>query len=100
MAKDEEEMDEMRAEAREALKERTEGRKERILDFMNIDAVHEEELKACNVVDIKEGVTSENVAKLLGVSSKTSRKYLNELESENRIKQHGKTGRNVYYTLI
>ncbi|MDP6249597.1 MAG: FaeA/PapI family transcriptional regulator [Candidatus Pacebacteria bacterium] len=67
---------------------------------MNIDAVHEEELKACNVVDIKEGVTSDNVAKLLGVSNITARRYLNELESENKIKQHGERGRNVFYTLV
>ncbi len=82
------------------LRERTEQRKERILNFMNIDAVHEEELKACNVVDIKEGVTSDNVAKLLGVSNITARRYLNELESENKIKQHGERGRNVFYTLV
>ena len=94
-----EEMKEIRAEAREALTERTEGRKEKILYLMNNEAVHQEELKACNVADLKKGITSENVAKFLDVSKKTARKYLNELEDENKIKQIGKTGREVYYVL-
>ena len=94
-----EEMEELREEAREALTERTEKRKEKILYLMNSEAVHGEELKACNVTDIKQGITSANVEKLLGVSGGTARKYLNELEAENKIKQIGKTGPDVYYTL-
>lgn len=93
------ELDEMREGSREALAERTERRKERILNLMNSEAVHEEELKACNVADIKKGITCANVEKLLDVSSGTARKYLNELESENKIKQVGKSGRDVYYVL-
>ena len=50
--------------------------------------------------DIKKGITCENVEKLLDVSGATARKYLDELEDENKIKQIGKTGRNVYYTLF
>ena len=95
-----EEMLEMQAEAREALTERTEKRKGKILNLMNIEAVHDGELKACGVTDIKKGITSENVEKLLDVSGATARKYLNELEEENKIKQIGKTGRGVYYTLF
>lgn len=95
-----EEMSEMRAEAREALTERTENRKEKILNLMNSEAVHEKELKACNVADIKKGITCDNVEKLLDVSNATARKYLNELETENKIKQIGDSGRDVYYTLI
>ena len=95
-----EEMSEMRVEAREALTERTESRKQKILNLMDSEAVHQEELKACNVEDIKKGITSENVEKLLDVSNATARKYLNELESENKIKQIGDSGRDVYYTLI
>ena len=93
------ELDDMRAEASEALAERTEKRKEKILDFIKSEAVHEEELKACNVADLKKGITSENVEKLLDVSNGTARKYLNELEDKNKIKQIGKTGRDVYYVL-
>ena len=84
---------------RKALNERTEKRKEKILYLMNSEAVHQEELKACNVADLKKGITSENVEKLLDVSNQTARKYLNELEDENKIKQIGKTGRDVYYVL-
>lgn len=94
-----EEMNEMREEAREALSERTEKRKEKILNLMTGEARHQEELKACNVADIKKGITSANVEKLLDVSNQTARKYLNELESENKIKQVGERGPDVYYTL-
>lgn len=97
--KRDEELDEMREEAREALRERTEKRKEKILYLMNSEVVHDEELKACGVTDVRKGITSENVMKLLDVSGGTARKYLNELEDENKIKQIGKTGRGVYYTL-
>ena len=66
---------------------------------MDSEAVHEKELQACNVADIKKGITSENIEKLLDVSGGTARKYLNELESENKIKQIGNSGRGVYYVL-
>jgi len=95
-----EELKQMRTEAHEALSERTEERKEKILNLMNTEAIHQEELEACSVVDIKKGITSENVEKLLDVSGATARKYLNELEKENKIKQIGDSGRDVYYTLI
>ena len=94
-----EELGKMRVEARAALRERTEGRKEKILYLMDNEAVHDEELKACGVVDIKKGITSLNVKRLLDVSGGTARKYLNELEAENKIKQIGRAGRDVYYTL-
>lgn len=94
-----EELKEMRVEAREALSKRTQMRKGKILNLMNSEAVHQKELEACNVDDIKKGITSANVVKLLDVSGATARKYLNELERENKITQIGKTGRDVYYTL-
>ena len=95
-----EEMSEIRQEAREALSERTESRKQKILILMDSEAVHQEELKACGVSDIKKGITSENVEKLLDVSNTTAGRYLNALESENKIKQVGKSGKGVYYTLL
>ena len=94
-----EELKEIQAEAREALTERTEIRKGKILHLMNREAVHQKELEACNVADIRKGITSANVEKLLDVSRGTARKYVNELERENKITQIGKTGRDVYYTL-
>ena len=97
--KQKEELKKLRESSRVALTERTEKRKEKILSLMDSEAVHDEELKACGVVDIKMGITSENVKRLLDVSGKTARKYLNELESEDKIKQIGERGRGVYYTL-
>ena len=97
--RDPEELREIRSKSRKALAKRTEDRKEKILSLMTIGATHGEELKACGVEDIKKGITSQNVKRFLGVSVITARKYLNELEKEDKIKQIGKTGRNVYYTL-
>lgn len=87
-------------EAMEALTERTEKRKEKILYILENEDMHQEELKACGVDDIAKGITTANVEKLLDVSGATARKYLNELEAENKIKQIGTTGRDVYYTLF
>ena len=94
-----EEMSEMREESREALSERTEKRKQKILNLMKGEAIHQEELQRCNVDDINKGITCDNVEKLLDVSNATARKYLNELEVENKIKQIGERGRDVYYIL-
>jgi Fic family protein len=94
-----EEMKELRAEAQKAVDRRTEDRKQRILDFLKNDAKHEEELKACNIANLEDGITRENVEKLLSVSDQTARKYLNELEDENKIKQIGERGRGVHYVL-
>lgn len=96
----EEELSKIRKEAMEALTERTEKRKEKILYILENEGVHQEELKACGVNDIRKGITTANVEKLLDVSGATARKYLNELEAENKIKQIGTTGRDVYYTLF
>jgi len=95
-----EELGDMREEAREALTERTEKRKKKILDFMKNQAVHQKELMACEVISPeKKSVTSTDIEKLLEVTVETARKYLNELESEGKIKQIGEAGRGVYYTL-
>jgi len=51
------------------------------------------------VVDRSPGITSDEVEKLLDVSDQTARKYLNELEDENKIEQVGDRGRGVYYIL-
>ncbi len=52
------EMGSMRVGAKEALKERTDERKQKILDFMANEAQHQKDLGNCSVVDIKKGVTS------------------------------------------
>ncbi len=43
-------------------------------------------------------IKNNDVEKLLGVSDATAERYLNELEKEKKIVQHGKIGRNVFYT--
>jgi predicted HTH transcriptional regulator len=94
-----EEMEEIREEAMGALAERTEHRKEKILEFMKNEAIHQKELEACNPGKAGVGVVRADIEKLLEVSDTTARKYLNELEAENKIKQMGENGRDVYYTL-
>ena len=46
------------------------------------------------------GKTQNNdVEKLVGVSNATAERYLDELEKEGKLTQHGTTGQNVFYTL-
>lgn len=47
----------------------------------------------------QERVTNDDVQKLLGVSDATAERYLDSLEKQNLLTQHGKTGVAVYYTL-
>lgn len=42
-------------------------------------------------------VSNKDVTNRLGVSETTAERYLDELEKEGKIKQIGKTGRNVFY---
>ena len=44
-------------------------------------------------------VTNNNVEKLVKVSHATAERYLDELEKEEKLIQHGKIGQNVFYTL-
>ncbi|HJN62906.1 MAG: DUF977 family protein [Candidatus Pacebacteria bacterium] len=44
-------------------------------------------------------IKNSDVERLLGVSDATAERYLNELEKEGKITQHGKIGQNVFYTL-
>lgn len=97
--KSESELEDMRVGAREALDERTEKRKEKILELMNSEDIHQEELKTCNLENTKKGITRNDVEKLLDVSDRTARKYLDELENEEKITQIGERGRDVYYIL-
>jgi Fic family protein len=93
------ELADMRHESTDALRERTEERKKKILDFMSTEARHQKELQNCSVADAKQGVTSTDIENLLDVGDDTARKYLNELEQEGRIEQVGTTGKGVYYKL-
>lgn len=44
-------------------------------------------------------ITNNDIEKLLGVSDATAGRYLEELEKEGKIQQHGETGQSVFYTL-
>ncbi len=105
-----EKLETMIEKSHEAVEERTEERKERILELMqnrqeeNKELTEKiesnEEFKICNtVVDRSPGITCNEVEELLDVSDQTARKYLNELEDENKIVQLGKTGIGVSYIL-
>lgn len=94
-----EEMQELGIEARKALAERTEERKEKILEFMKKEAVHLEELQLCGVDTTRKEFDRQDVEKLLDVSDNTALKYLDELEQENKIVQVGEAGPKVYYVL-
>mgnify|MGYP001565166448 FL=1 len=44
-------------------------------------------------------IRNNDVEKLAGVSNATAERYLNELEKEGAITQHGTIGQGVFYTL-
>ena len=44
-------------------------------------------------------IRNNDVEKLVTVSNATAERYLNELEKEGRLTQHGAIGKNVFYTL-
>ena len=109
-SKSSEEMEEIQEEAKEVLSERTEERKGKIMEFMRNEITHQKELSACNLegspsnssgrYQNKQGIICSDIEKLLEVSGATARKYLNELEDENKVKQVGERGKGVYYELI
>ena len=43
-------------------------------------------------------VQNNDVEKLAGVSNATAERYLDELEKEGKLTQHGTIGQNVFYT--
>ena len=50
--------------------------------------------------DTKPHVTTKDVEKLLRTTKRTARRYFDQLEKENRIKQVGNVGRGVFYEKI
>ena len=43
-------------------------------------------------------IQNNDVGKLAGVSNATAERYLDELEKEGKLTQHGTIGQNVFYT--
>ena len=54
--------------------------------------------KVLTFVQKNREVKNGDVEKMLSVSDATAERYLNELEKEGKIKQHGVIGQNVFYT--
>lgn len=44
-------------------------------------------------------IKNDDVEKLVGVSNATAERYLDELEKEGKLTQHGTIGQSVFYTL-
>ena len=93
----------IRQKSKKALSERTEERKEKILEYIEHEIEHQKQLLGCDLEDplIKEslktkGVTRNQIEELLNVSDSTARKYLNELEKENKIQQIGESKSTSY----
>ncbi|OGZ65215.1 MAG: hypothetical protein A2998_01170 [Candidatus Staskawiczbacteria bacterium RIFCSPLOWO2_01_FULL_37_25b] len=56
--------------------------------------------KIFDLIKSKGKISNKEAAKALGVSSATIRRYLDDLEAENKVKQVGKVGQQVFYKAI
>jgi predicted HTH transcriptional regulator len=59
----------------------------------------ENKKKIMEFVQANEKIQNNDVEKLAGVSNATAERYLNELEKEGKLTQHGVIGQNVFYTI-
>jgi len=58
----------------------------------------ENKKKILEFVQAHEKIQNNDVEKLVGVSNATAERYLDELEKEGKLAQHGTIGQNVFYT--
>jgi len=54
--------------------------------------------KILDLAKKQEKLTNNDIEKVIGVSDSTAQRYAQKLVQSGELKQHGKTGRNVYYT--
>ena len=54
--------------------------------------------KILELVQSNGKISNNQVEKLLGVSNATAERYLQELENEGKLRQHGTSGPSVFYT--
>lgn len=59
----------------------------------------ENKQKILEFVQEHEKIQNNDVEKLAGVSNATAERYLDELEKEGKLTQHGAIGQGVFYTL-
>ena len=62
--------------------------KEKILRFLSVQQAQDKQAR----------IKNDDVEELLGVSDATAERYLDELEKEGKLLQHGKIGQSVFYT--
>ena len=93
------ELQDIQWEAQEALNERTQMRKGKVLNMMRHEAEAQGKLEECSREEVVAGITRADVEELLDVSEGTARKYLNILEEEGKIEQVGERGRGVRYVV-
>ncbi|MCK5285965.1 MAG: hypothetical protein KAJ58_01935 [Candidatus Pacebacteria bacterium] len=96
---DDTELEKMQTKTKETISQRTEERKEKILEYIKKEKAHQEALANCSIEERKEGVDRKEIEDLLDISRSTALKYLNELEKEQKITQSSPTGRTVHYTI-
>lgn len=58
----------------------------------------ENKQKILAFVQANKKIKNNDVEKLAGVSNATAERYLDELEKEGKLTQHGAIGQNVFYT--
>ena len=58
----------------------------------------ESKQKIIAFVQEHEQIKNDDVEKLAGMSNATAERYLDELEKEGKLTQHGTTGQRVFYT--
>lgn len=59
----------------------------------------ENKQKILAFVQTHEKIQNNDVEKLTGVSNATAERYLDEIEKEGKLTQHGTIGQNVFYTV-
>jgi len=64
-----------------------------------IEAKAQSMQKILDFLQRNEKIQNNDVEELVGVSNATAERYLNELEREGKLTQHGSIGQNVFYTL-
>ena len=57
----------------------------------------ENKQKILEFIQTHEKIQNNDVEKLAGVSNATAERYLDELEKEGKLAQHGAIGQNVFY---
>ncbi len=69
------------------------------LIFGQMKKKQENKEKILEFLKKNEKITNNNVERLCNVSNATAERYLDQLEKDEKLTQHGKIGTDVFYTL-